>query len=87
MHYVYILQCRDGSLYVGETSNIHMRMKRHANGTACTYTASRGPVSLIYAETLSTKTAALARERQLKGWSKAKKTALITGDLKLLKRL
>jgi len=87
MHYVYILRCRDDVLYIGETSDLAFRFDKHREGSACSFTASRRPVTLVYAEALRTKAAALARERQLKRWTRAKKEALIAGNLTLLKRL
>ena len=86
-HYVYILRCAGGSLYIGETADLPHRLERHADGSACTFTRHRRPVSLAYSERHSTRLAALQRERQLKRWTRAKKEALIAGDLTLLKRL
>jgi predicted GIY-YIG superfamily endonuclease len=87
VHYVYILRCADGSLYIGETEDLGRRLTQHAAGTACQFTAARLPVVLAHSETHPTRDAALRRERQLKGWTRAKKEALIANDLTLLKRL
>jgi predicted GIY-YIG superfamily endonuclease len=87
MHWVYILRCDDGSLYVGETADLEDRLRRHHDGCACHYTASRRPITLVYSEAYETSEAAFRRERQLKRWTRAKKHALISGNLTLLKRL
>ena len=87
MHYVYLLRCRDGSPYIGQTNNIRRRVNEHNNGRGTAYTLERRPVKLIYVEPHATRTAAVQRERQLKGWSRRKKEALIRGDLALLKAL
>ena len=78
---VYILICANGKLYVGQSRNIHQRLASHIDGTAATFTRARRILKLVYVEYLLTRTAAMARERQLKGWSRAKKEALIGGDL------
>ena len=87
MRYVYILRCRDESLYVGETDDLAKRLARHNAGRGCLFTASRLPVALVYAEERALRDGALERERQLKRWTRAKKEALIAGNLRLLKRL
>jgi putative endonuclease len=86
MAYVYILRCSDNSLYIGATTNLDARLTRHNGGSACAFTASRRPVALVYSEVHDTPEAAMKRERQLKGWTRAKKEALIAGD-SILKRL
>jgi predicted GIY-YIG superfamily endonuclease len=85
--FVYVLRCADGSLYVGETSNLEQRVVRHREGTASAYTARRRPVSLSYSECHPTRNVALKRERQLKRWTRAKKEALVAGDVERLKKL
>ena len=87
MRYVYILRCADGALYIGETDELSLRIQRHNEGRGCVFTATRLPVSLVYAEQFTTRDAAVKRERQLKRWTRAKKEALIAADLTLLKRL
>lgn len=88
MCYVYILKCTDGSYYVGSTSDVDARVKEHNDGKlgAC-YTFLRRPVTLAYTESYATLFEAMRRERQLKGWSHAKKAALVTGDIVTLKAL
>jgi predicted GIY-YIG superfamily endonuclease len=87
VHYVYILRCADGGLYIGETQDLDWRVERHNDGTACIFTRTRRPVSVAYREICRDRAAAKARERQLKRWSRSKKEALIAGDFGLLKRL
>jgi predicted GIY-YIG superfamily endonuclease len=79
MWYVYILECNDGSLYTGATSNLERRFREHQKGTAH-YTSYNPPKSIVYAEQFSTKSEALKREAQLKSWTRRKKLALISGD-------
>jgi len=86
--YVYILECRDGSFYVGSTrASLEARIGQHHAGTFDRYTRRRRPVRLVYSEEFGHITDAIAAERQLKGWSRAKKQALIDGDLTMLRQL
>ena len=85
--FVYILRCADNSLYIGETRDLDMRMIKHTDGIGSAFTTCRRPVVLCYSEVHKTRQSALKRERQLKGWTRAKKEALIAGDLALLKML
>ena len=87
MPFVYILRCSDNSLYVGHTNDLSTREKTHNDGTGADYTARRRPVCLVYSETFESTHDAVARERQLKHWSRAKKQALIGGDVDGLKSL
>ena len=87
MRYVYILRCADDSLYIGETGDLADRLARHNDGRGCVFTASRRPVTLVYAEQHATRNGAVKRERQLKRWTRSKKEALVASDLRLLKRL
>lgn len=75
---VYILRCRDGSYYTGLTKqNIEARVWEHNAGVYDGYTAKRLPVDLVFTETYDRIIDAIARERQIKGWSRRKKEALI----------
>jgi putative endonuclease len=86
--YVYILRCRGGRCYVGSTrGSLDQPVAEHNAGTYGGYTKSRRPVELVYSQYFDRITDAIAAERQLKGWSRAKKEALIGGDLDLLVRL
>lgn len=75
--YVYIAQCRDGSLYTGVTINLTKRLKCHNTGRGSAYIRSRGGASLRYVERYAAKGVALRREREIKSWRRAKKLALI----------
>ena len=81
MPIVYILLCADGSYYVGQTRNLDRRLDAHHAGTAAPFTRDRPPVRLVYSEPLPTASDTARRERQIKGWARAKKQALVRGDL------
>jgi putative endonuclease len=86
--FVYILRCSDGSYYVGTTRDrLEKRMAEHNAGTFGGYTAKRRPVVLAFQQEFANITDAIALERRLKGWSRAKKEALMRGDFEMLKRL
>ncbi|MBM3943122.1 MAG: GIY-YIG nuclease family protein [SAR202 cluster bacterium] len=85
--YVYILRCSDGSYYTGHTDNLEARLVAHQRGAIEGYTFSRRPVQLVFAEQFSSRQDAFERERQVKGWSRAKKDALIRQDWDSLKWL
>ena len=72
MRYVYILRCQDDSLYIGESEDLMPRVDRHNEGRGCRYTASRLPVTLVYAEQFVTRLEAAERERQLKRLSRSR---------------
>ena len=80
MFTLYILECRDGTLYIGHTDNLDERMNQHDSGVVDSYTSKRRPVRLIHAQEFESRYEALAMERKLKGWSRAKKLAYIVGD-------
>lgn len=86
--YVYILLCNDGSFYIGHTDNMEARLSAHEQRhfPRC-YTAKRLPVKLVHVEVTSGRYEALAAERQMKNWSRAKKQALIAGDSEVLRQL
>ena len=86
-HFVYILKCADGSFYVGSATDIEGRLKRHNSGNGAVYTTLRLPVKLVYQEPYKKLGNAVKRERQIKKWSRAKKEALINGELESLKKL
>ncbi len=77
---VYVLRCADGSYYVGSTTDVAARVQAHNAGRGPRFTACRRPVSLVYSEPFGTRDRARQREMQIKGWSRAKKEALIAGD-------
>ena len=78
-YYVYLLRCRDGSLYAGYTDDPERRVKVHNSGKGSKYTRSRLPVELVYQEEHPDKSSALRRECQLKRLSRAEKLKLIEG--------
>jgi putative endonuclease len=82
--YTYILQCRDGSYYVGSTQGLMRKLSQHQSGCGAHYTACRLPVKLIYYETYHRVDAAFKREKQLQGWSRKKKEALMNGHFEKL---
>ena len=85
--YTYILQCANGQYYVGSTTDLERRLLEHQAGLGAHFTAKHLPVKLVYKEEFSSIQQAFARERQLHGWSRAKKEALINGNLPSLKPL
>ncbi|MDA0786541.1 MAG: GIY-YIG nuclease family protein [Proteobacteria bacterium] len=86
--HVYILRCADGKYYVGSTrTSLERRLAEHNDGTFGGYTKSRRPVRLAFSEYFERIDDAVAAERQLKGWSRAKKEALIGGDMNSLRML
>ncbi|NOZ87464.1 MAG: GIY-YIG nuclease family protein [Deltaproteobacteria bacterium] len=84
---VYLLRCCDGSYYVGHTKDLEKRISLHNSGRGAAYTAARRPVTLAFQESATSKSDAIKREKQIKRWSKAKKEALIQGNIALLKKL
>ena len=85
--YVYILQCSDGSYYTGHTDDLEKRLFEHQNSELKCFTSTRLPVELVFVDTTSSRSEALEEERQIKGWNRKKKEALIKGDLSELRRL
>lgn len=86
--FVYILRCNDGRYYVGSTrSDLETRVNHHQAGTFGGFTRSRRPVTLIFSQEFDRIEDAIRAERQIKGWSRAKKEALIRGDMQALVRL
>jgi len=86
-YWVYILKCSDGSYYSGSTSNLEKRISEHQNGLIKGYTSMRLPIELAFSEYFEDVYIAISAERQIKGWTRAKKKALINGDFELLKVL
>ncbi|MDH7637591.1 GIY-YIG nuclease family protein [Sphingomonas oryzagri] len=82
-----MLRCADGRYYVGHTDALEARVAQHEAGKGSDFTARRRPVMLVWSEAFSTRAEALAAERQVKGWSRAKKEALIAGDWKRVSEL
>lgn len=80
-YYVYLLRCRDGTLYTGYTDDPERRLRVHNAGKGAKYTCSRLPVELVYQEQCPDKSAALRREREIKRMRRAEKLALISGGV------
>lgn len=79
--YLYILRCRDGSLYTGITTDVQKRFAAHAEGRGAKYTRGRGPLELVYREECGSHSEALKRELRIKAMTRSAKEALIRGDL------
>lgn len=77
---VYMLRCRDGSLYTGVTMDVERRFAQHRAGTGAKYTRSHPPEAVVYRETLPDKPAALRRELAIKRLDRSAKLRLIEGD-------
>lgn len=77
MNYVYIIRCKDNSLYTGWTNNLEKRFNDHNNGKGAKYTKGRGPLELVYYETFQDKRDAMKREYEIKKLSKGEKEKLI----------
>ncbi len=75
--YVYILRCRDGSLYCGIATDVTARLEVHRSGKGAKYTRGRGPLELVYTEECADKSTALKRELEIKAMSREKKLELI----------
>ncbi len=89
MYTVYILRFVNNNLYIGQTNNLELRLDEHKNMTAKSskFAKDHGEFKLTYQENYSSRLEAMRREKQLKGWTRAKKEALIVGDKELLKKL
>ena len=84
--YVYILECADGTFYTGSTIKLEDRIQQHQNGHGANHTKKRLPVKLIYFEQFTRIDEAFKREKQLQGWSRRKKIALIERNFKDLSK-
>ena len=88
MAFTYMLRCSDGTYYVGSTHNLELRMWQHENGDdGASYTRHRRPVILVWSAEFEHIGAAFAVEKQVQGWSRAKREALIRGDFDALPEL
>ena len=85
--YMYILECSDGTYYTGSTKYLDLRIEQHQSGEGAIYTAKRLPIKLIYYEEYDRIDDAFYREKQMQGWSRKKKDALIKGEPYLLHKL
>ncbi len=85
--YMYILECADSSYYTGSTKDLERRLWEHQNMLGANYTKKRLPVKLVYYEEYARIDEAFYREKQVQGWSRKKKEALIKGKPELLPKL
>ena len=82
-----MLHCAGGAFYVGHTDNLERRIAQHEAGEIAGFTHGKLPVKLVWSESFAQRIEALAMERRIKGWSRAKKMALIRGDWEDIARL
>lgn len=82
MYYVYLLQCADGSIYTGITTDVARRFAEHKAGTASHYTSARGAKKIIHTEKCADRSSALRREAAIKKLPRAQKLALARGSRK-----
>jgi len=80
MNYIYIVKCKDGTLYTGWTNHLENRIKAHNEGKGAKYTRARRPVELVYYEQLETKEEAMRREYAIKRLTRMQKMKLIEGQ-------
>jgi putative endonuclease len=85
--WMYILECSDGTYYTGSTNNLDFRLAQHQNGEGAKHTPKRLPVKLVYCEEFETVDQAFYREKQIQGWSRKKKEALIKERMESLPEL
>ena len=85
--WMYILECADASYYIGSTKYLELRLAQHQAGEGANHTKKRLPVRLVYFEEYARIDEAFRREKQLQGWSRKKKEALINGKPELLQKL
>ena len=84
---MYVLRCRDSSFYVGSTRNLDRRLAEHAAGIGAEYTKRRLPVMLVFQQRFDRIDDAYFAEKQVQGWGRAKRLALIDGRFELLPEL
>ncbi len=85
--WTYILRLKSGQLYIGSTTDLKQRYQDHQNGKACQTTKLDPPMKLVFSESYPTFSEARKREAQIKRWTRAKKEALVLGDLAKLRKL
>ena len=84
---MYILKCSDDTYYTGSTKYLEKRIEEHQNGKGANYTKKKLPIQLIYFEEYDRIDFAFNREKQIQGWSRKKKEALMNGETYLLPKL
>tara|TARA_R110000850_G_scaffold154353_1_gene277854 strand:+ start:98 stop:385 length:288 start_codon:yes stop_codon:yes gene_type:complete len=85
--YLYILECANGKFYTGSTINVEYRLSQHQAGEGANFTRKHLPVTLVYCQEFATIEDAFLREKQVQGWSRKKKAALINGEFEKLPSL
>ncbi|GAA0294761.1 GIY-YIG nuclease family protein [Halarchaeum salinum] len=80
MHYVYVLECTDGSFYTGYTTDVERRVREHDAGEGAKYTRGRTPVELRHTESYESKSAAMSREYEIKQFSRVEKERLVADE-------
>jgi len=86
-YFVYILKCSDDSYYTGVTNNLEKRINEHQSGIIKGYTSNRLPIRLVFSERFTDINQAIRFEKQIKGWNRKKKEALISRNFDLLVEL
>lgn len=79
-HVVYVLECADGTLYTGYTTDLERRVTEHEAGVGAKYTRGRAPVEVVHVERYDSRSAGLSREHEIKALSRAEKEALVDGS-------
>lgn len=82
--WIYILECSDSTYYTGSTIDLELRLKQHQNGEGANHTKKRLPVKLVYFEEFQRIDFAFKREKQIQGWGRKKKQALINNNSEIL---
>jgi putative endonuclease len=78
MYFVYLLLCKDKSIYTGITTDVERRLKEHKDGVGAKYTRSRTPIQILHTESFRNRSKAQKREAEIKRWPRQKKLQLIT---------
>lgn len=79
-HHIYVVECADGTLYTGYTTDVERRVEEHNVGEGARYTRGRTPVELVHTETYGSRSAACAREAEMKAMRRTEKLALVNGS-------
>ena len=87
MAWMYILECSDGTYYVGSTKDLEYRFSEHQSGKGAIHTSRRLPMKLVYSEEFERVVDAYIREKQVQNWDRAKREALINGNSEMLPKL
>ncbi|MFC4552978.1 MULTISPECIES: GIY-YIG nuclease family protein [Halorussus] len=77
VHWIYVIECADGSFYTGYTTDVERRVQEHDRGDGAKYTRGRTPVELVHAERFESKSAAMSREYEIKQLTRREKERLV----------